>query len=215
MADEETVQTEQPTEQTAVAETKEAPTEATPAAEGAAQPDVLDDLLKEFDLKREAAQPQQQQPAPSGPMGEQQPIDVAALATIERRLAEQEARETRRELENLFGRLSDGTQADAVDAEAYCNAMALRDPRINQAWMQRTSNPRAWGKVETALRQDFTKRYGKKVDKQVTESRDAVASAVRSASTAAPQKEMTDKEIYTASKDEFDALQRKLGVTPV
>jgi hypothetical protein len=49
----------------------------------------------------------------------------------------------------------------------------------------------------------------------VTDSRDAVTAAVRSASTAAPQREITAETIASASKDEFDEMQRKLGVIPV
>lgn len=193
------------------------PNEAATADSDAAQEgDGLDELLREFDERRAAqTKPEQNQNIDTEPKGQEPQLDVAALATLERRLNEQEAREHRRELEKVFTGLTDGVQADEVDAEAYLNARALRDPRLNQAYQDRNSNPQRWNKVFGELKKDFQKRYGKKVDKQVTESREAVASAVRSASTAAPQKEFSAKEITTMSKQEWDDLQRKLGVTPV
>jgi hypothetical protein len=201
------------TEQTAVAEeAKEEPKEATPAESGAAQTDGLDELLKEFDQRREATEAPQVQATEPKP---EQQIDVNALAVLEKRLNDQEARSARRELEQLFDRFTDGVQADNLDAEAFLNAMALRDPRINQAYMNRGESPKRWNAVESELKKDFSKRFGKKVDRQVTDSRDAVTAAVRSASTAAPQREITAETIASASKDEFDEMQRKLGVIPV
>lgn len=204
------------TEQTAVAEdTKEAPKQEAPAESGAAQEDGLDELLKEFDERREAASQTTEKPAGTTEPKASEQIDVAALAALEKRLNDTEARESRRELERLFDRFTTGVQADSLDAEAFLNAKALRDPRINQAYLNRGNNPKAWDKVEGALRQEFQKRFGKAVDKQVTESRDAVASAVRSASTAAPQKDLTDKDILNMPQEEWLETQRKLGITPV
>jgi hypothetical protein len=199
------------TEQTAVAEEpKVEPNEAAAAESGAAQEDGLDELLKEFDAKREAAKEPAAAPEPKTP---ELPIEV--VATLEKRLNDYEAKQTRRELENLFDRFTTGVQADSLDAEAFLNAKALRDPRINQAYIQRESNPKRWDKVEAELQKEFSRRFGKKVDKQVTESRDAVASAVRSASTAAPQRDITQRDVETMSKSDFDDLSRKLGITPV
>ena len=199
------------TEQTAVdQDPKEAPKEGAPAESGAAQTDDLDALLAEFDTKKAEAAP-----VTEPKKSTVDDVDVNVLAVLEQRLNDQEAREKRRELDSMFNSFTEGVQADAVDAEAFLNAMALREPRINQAYINRGSNPKGWEKVESTLKQEFQKRYGKKVDKQVTESREAVASAVRSASTAAPHKALTDKEISTMPKDDFDKLQRELGITPV
>lgn len=205
------------TEQTAVADdTNATPTtqnEEIAAESSAAQNDGLDELLKEFDSRKEATR---EEPArPSEAKDATADLDVNALAVLEKRLNDQEAREQRRELEKLFSDLSDGVQADAVDAEAYLNAMALRDPRLNQAYLNRNSNPKAWDKVKGTLKQDFQKRFGKKVDKVATESRNAVESAIRSASTAAPDRGLSPNDVKNMSKDDFDNLQRKLGVTPI
>lgn len=205
--------------QTAVAEgTEGAPTKETSEEGGAAQDDDgLDALLAEFEGRGAAdpkTEPKGDDRARSEPKDTPSDIDVAALAALEERLNQQEAREQRRELEKLFSRVAAGTQGDDVDAEAFLNTMALRDPRLTQAYYERNTNPKKWAGVEKALKQEFQKRYGKKVDKNVTESRDAVASAVRSAQSAAPTKEYSDKDIIDMPKDEFDSIQRKLGITP-
>lgn len=202
------------TEQTAVAEeTKEAPKEETSADGGAAQQVDLDDLLKEFDERKDSATSEETKAKPEAKEPSQ--VDLEAIATLERRLNEQEQREQRRELERLFDQISDGTNGDAVYAEAYLNAQAIRNPKLNQAWAQRNSNPKAWDKVFGELKSGFVKFAGKRVDKQATESKEAVASAIRSASTAAPQRDITNREVETMSKSDFDELQRKMGVSPV
>ena len=202
------------TEQAAVVEDPNVAPNEDAAAEGdTAQDDGLDALLKEFDAAKAADAPKEPVQASESKTPEQ--IDVTALATLERRLNEQEARESRRELDRLCDRLIDGVQADAIDAEAFLIAAAKRNPRLEQAYISRATNPKAWEKIEGELRKDVAKRFGKRVDKQVTESRNAVASAVRSASTAAPQAEITDESVKHMSKEDFDDIQRKLGITPV
>lgn len=211
----ETENDETTNEQTAVANTDEASKETASADGGAAQQEEdLEELLKEFDLRREDKFQEQAHQA-SGPTDDEQQLDIAAIAQLEARLNATEQRELRRELENVFNEFTVGVEADAVDAEAFLNAQAMRDPRLNQVWEQRNSNPKAWNRVKGHLKQEFTKRFGKKVDKTATEGRNAVGAAVRSASTAAEQKELSSKDIIGLPKDEFDALQRKLGVSPV
>lgn len=205
-------------EQTAVdQETKEEPKKEASAESGTAQDDGLDAILKEFDERKAASSPQvaETKSEPTKPITDISSVDVTALATLEAQVKQLADQRQRDELEKLFDRMTDGVQADSVDAESFLNAMARRDPRLNEAYKNRKDNPKAWGKVETTLKQEFTKRFGKKVDKQATESRDAVAAAVRSASTAAPAQDLTDKDISKMSKEDFDALQRQYGVIPV
>jgi hypothetical protein len=206
------VSDEEKTEQTAVAEEANVdPKEGAAAESGAAQKDGLDELLKEFDSRVD--EPKEVVETKSG--SKDAATELAALEALERRLNEQEAREQRRELEAVCSRLSEGTQGDALDAEAYLIAQAKRNPKLEQAYLKRATNPKAWDDVYGALQKDFAKRYGKKVDKQATDSKEAVASAIRSASTAAPQKDYSDKEISTMSTEEFNTLQRKMGVSPL
>ena len=206
-------------EQTAVADTtNDDPNKGASPDSGAAQTDGLDELLAEFDKRREEPsktdRSEQRQPPVTTEPGQGDKADIAALATLEQRLNEQEAREHQRELNNLYTRLSDGLQADAIDVEIFLGRLAKENPALNDLYANRHRDPGAWTRTEKALQQKVAQRFGKAVDKQVTESRDAASAAIRSASTAAPPKDLSDKEIASMSKDEFDSLQRKLGVTP-
>ena len=203
-----------PDEQTAVVETNDAPQQGASAESETAQGDGLDELLREFDERKAESTPQET-PQPKIEPKSESKVDIDALAVLERRLNDADAREQRRQLEGLCDRLVAGTQADAIDAEGFLIASAKRDPKLEQAYINRDKNPKAWERVEAVLKKQIADRFGKKVDKQVTESKNAVASAVRSASTAAPRGDLTDKDIATASKADFDEMQRKLGVTPV
>jgi len=212
-----TTENETGTEQTAAEDTKAAPTDQKQeqAAEGkAAQTDGLDELLKEFDTRKEELTKKETKPeSESKPTAD---IDVNALAVLEKRLNDQEARETARDLSSLWTRLSEGTAADNLDVEIFVTKLAREDPRLEKAFMRRVAAPNDWAKTEKAIKAKVAERFGKKVDKQVTESRNAVESAIRGASTAAPDRgEVTTKEVQNMSKDDFDNLQRKMGVQPV
>lgn len=186
-------------------------------AEDAAQgneEDGLDELLREFEEKKTTLKEEDKTFTESKDKTEQ-PLDVNALAELEKRIKDQEQREVQRDLNTLYKNLADGTQADEVDVEIYLGKLARDNPQLNQLYWGRADNPGAWKRAEKALRQEVAKRFGKKVDKNVTESRDAVASAVRSASTAAPKGELSAKDIIDASKDDWDEMQRKAGVIPV
>lgn len=208
-------------EQSAAAEgTNEDPKQGASEESGAAQDegDGLDALLAEF----EDASPKEADTAgkmggqsQSKPKDDTPPLDVSALAALEQRLNDQESREQRRDLENLFSNMSSGTNGDMVDAEAYLNAIAARNPSLIDVYNNRVKSPDKWAKAEKEIMRDFTKRHGKKVDKQATEGREAVTSAVRSAQSAAPTREYTDKDVENASPDEWADIQRKLGITPI
>lgn len=191
-------------------------TEVVTTESGTAQEDGLDAILKEFDERKASTDTGT---AAAGLSSESKtttgPLDVAALAALEQKIGDIQKREERRQIEGVFSSLTDGVQADAIDAESFLNAMALREPKLNDIYAQRETNPKLWNRTLGTLKQEFSKRYGQKVDKQVTESRDAVASAVRSASTAAPQTDVTESQIKSMNKSDFDDLQRKLGVSPV
>jgi hypothetical protein len=63
--------------------------------------------------------------------------------------------------------------------------MAREDQRIAAAFMNRTTNPAAWEKVQRGLAKEFAKEMKDftSIDPNVTEDRAVVAAAVRGAST--------------------------------
>lgn len=201
-------------ERTAVAEeTEERAKKSDTEESGAAQEDddALTKLLAEYDEQEKASA------APSDePKGRNDDVDVDVLAKLEARIKDQESRDRQRELDGLLSRLSDGVEADDIDAEGFLIAASKRNPQVEKFYLERNSNPKRWRDTEKALRADFEKRYGKKVDKDVTENKSSLASAVRSASTAAPdQDSYSADEVGRMPKEEFDNLQRKMGITPV
>lgn len=207
-------------QQTAVDDTKSTQTNEADAAGATAQDqgDGLDKILKEFEdgkNQTQATSTSQTGTETKADTDKTKDVDLTVLSTLEQRINEMEAERTRSELEKVFDDFATGTQGDAVDAESFLNSMARRDPRIDEVYQARKTNPRAWEKVRATLKAEFVKRVGQKVDTQVTSSRDAVEAAVRSASTAAPKGELTEKDIRQMTKADFDEEQRKLGVVPV
>lgn len=205
-------------EQPAVADDPDAKTTESGAEEsGAAQKedeDALAKLLAEYDEQEKTVKATSSDNEPD--KGKTDDVDVNALAALEARIKDQEARDRQRELDSLLSRLTDGVEADDIDAEGFLIAASKRNPQVEKFYLERNENPKRWRDTEKALKADFEKRYGRKVDKDVTENKSALASAVRSASTAAPDQDSYSKdEIGHMSKDEFDSLQRKMGVTPV
>ena len=67
--------------------------------------------------------------------------------------------------------------------EGWLNALAIKDPRLTQAYLQREQNPRAWGKVKSELGKKLQDRFNKLPNREATDDREAVAQAVRGAST--------------------------------
>lgn len=66
----------------------------------------------------------------------------------------------------------------------YLELMAVEDPRISQAFAQRSQNPDQWGRVLKAAAKKLTIEMGETPDSKLTSDRNTVESAVRSASTA-------------------------------
>jgi len=213
-------QTVEVEEEEKVEKPEEASSEASSDSGNEAQDDGpdLEAILAEFDGQNK---PKDEAKAGSDPNSEQKPkkaepeIDVNAIATLEQEVKQIREDRARDQLNRIYSELTAGVQADALDAEIFVNTKASRDSRLNELYANREANPAAWSDAMKALKKEFVKRFGKQVDKNVTDSREAVATAVQSATNAAPASELSDKDISKMSKTEFDELTRKMGVTPV
>lgn len=180
------------------------------------QPDSLEALLKEYDEQRSEPSKEADRPSSEPTETKSDDQDVNAIAALEARIQAQEAAAEAKEMEALVGRLLEGVEADNIDAESFLIANAKQHPEVEKYYIERKQNPKRWKDTEKALKADFERRYGKKVDKDVTEGRSTLASAVRSASTAAPdQDNYSNEDISKMSKEEFDKVQRQMGVSPV
>ena len=189
------------TEQTVVEEVK---AEATPSpATDNAPEDSLDSLLKEFESVQEPEKPAK---------GEQTSDDISEDVRWIRSLREQEeAKRVRDALEQTVTALKDGIDCP-VDLpnswfEGRLEVEARRDPRIAQAWLSRESKPDAWKKVQAHLKKQLESELS--VRRDLTDDRDAVASAVRSASKA-PMKESSAPDFDSMSDADFRRLTQGL-----
>lgn len=161
-------------EQESVVETEtEEPQAATGAAD--AQETDIETYLKEFE---ESDDPK---PKP------EQDNTNSRLEAIEQRIANQEYRD---DMDSAIGFIRGDVDSGVFDnamVEGWLNAEAHNDPRIGHAFMKRHENPEAYKRVREALAKKFQGRFKDLPDKNVTEDRDAVASAVRGASKSAPE----------------------------
>jgi hypothetical protein len=91
--------------------------------------------------------------------------------------------------------------------EGRLEVEARKDPRIAQAWLSREQKPDAWKKVQSHLKKQLESELS--VRRDLTDDRDAVTAAVRSASKA-PQKESVAHDFDNMSDADFRRLTQGL-----
>lgn len=163
-----------------------------PAQQGAevapnarAEADDLDVLLNDpvfSDKKDEPSIPKPEQGATKAETP-QAPLPDPAMSQILQRMYREDMQKT---VSKVRGSL-DASLFDDTLVEAWLDAQAREDPRLQQAWLNRHSNAKQFEKVVEGLGRSFAKRYGKMPDRAATEDREVVTAAVRGASTKAPE----------------------------
>lgn len=149
--------------------------------------DDLDSLLAQF----EQANPKSAEQPPA-PAAAAKPDDVTAISAklaqyesvipeINNRLFRQDMDQT---IKDVRGDLDPGVFDDET-VEAWIDGMARKDTRLQQAWLQRSNNPRQWQQIKSELGKKFVQKFSKLPDKSATDDRNIVAAAVRGASTKA------------------------------
>lgn len=164
---------EDKTRQTVVDETK---TSAQPEAkvDGARNDgDDLDTLLAQFNQETT-------KPTPVSPPVEQQqtkpaPAQDPNLARVLHRIE-------RDDISSLVKEVKGDLDHDDEMVEAWIDTRARKDVRLQRAWLERDVNPQAFQRIAKELGREFAKRNSRKIDPQATEDREAVAAAVRGAS---------------------------------
>jgi hypothetical protein len=158
----------------------EAEAQATPAPEATSAQSTtpnLDDLLNEFET---AAKPQsvpQAKPTVSDPV----------VAELQREVA---SMKFEREIKPILARVRGDIPQEVIGDEELTDLLdgrAKRDPRVQNAYLNRQSNPGAWAKIEKALNAEYAAKFKPRVDANATADREAVAAAVRGTSTKAPE----------------------------
>jgi len=161
-----------------VADTTNATPEAV-TADTSARTDDLDALLGQF----EAGTQPQPEPKPAAA-----PTDDVAkrVEQLERTLAETKFKS---DFEPVLKRIRGEIPAEVFSDEEitdWLDGKAKRNPALQTAYLNRNKNPAAWAKVEKTFNAELAKKFSRLPDPDATAERDAVAAAVRSASTKAP-----------------------------
>lgn len=151
-----------------------------PAEQGAsdtsARTDDLDQLLAQYDQQRVQPDPQ---PTPEPPPQEP-PISTDRIRALEQRLFQDEVNEA---VNNIVGDMKIPRRA----AIGWLDQYARENPKLAQAFLNKSQDPKTWKRVEKVLAEELRKEFSSlQVDPQATADREAVAAAVRGASTKAP-----------------------------
>ena len=173
--------------------------QATPVAEGAdAQDDDLEKILAEFDAGDKAETTPEQQGGDD---------TLKKLQAIEQRLEQQQYQA---DMNNVVAKVRGDIPADVfddVDVEAWVDAQARREPKLQKAWVNRHKDPKAFDRVVAGLGKKFANKFASLPDPNATEDREAVTQAVRGSSNKAPEggdvpnfASMTDGEAREAMK---------------
>lgn len=148
------------------------------ATTGAQEP-TLEQLLDEYDRSVQRPSQQPEPPPQYQPQDQQQapPIDYAQLQRFQQK---QFMDEVNSAADKIFSARKDVPQKAKI---GWLDQMAREIPEAAASWMQRHNNPRQWAKWERYLSKAAESEFGPQVDQGATEDREAVAAAVRGAST--------------------------------
>ena len=134
----------------------------------------LDTLLAQYETETKKPEPvsppetQQHQPV-------QQQVDPSVARLVNRF--------DREDLQKLVNNVKGDADVEDDLVEAWIDTQARRDPRLARAWLEREANPKAFEQISKQLGKEFAKKTAKRPDPALTEDREAVAAAVRGAST--------------------------------
>jgi hypothetical protein len=140
--------------------------------------DDLDSLLAQFNEQAEPARTEPVSPQP--PATQQQTGAPPQPDPLTLRLAQRIERE---DIGKLVKEVKGDLDYDDELVEAWVHSQANKDKRLVKAWEEREANPQTFQTIAKGLAREFAKRASKRADPQVTEDRNAVAAAVRGAST--------------------------------
>ena len=175
---------------------------------GDAQGEDLDTLLSQWD---ESAGQDSKESTESA-SGDATDSDEAKeiLADLKREREELWRERTNKEINEIVSNLKEDLPTPLPDrflkGELY--RLADEDPRFMNAFQNRRTNPDRWNKTVKALKKEIAQEL-QGVDQSTTADREAVASAVRSASKTPPaEKELTEDDINNMSDSDFEKMKQ-------
>lgn len=164
------------------------PGSTTSGEEGGAQDD-LDSLLARWDNESSQEDSNESETGGQSSTDPNRRLDEVH-ATVQRlekeRVNERVMRLRRDTTEKMQEATSGQVGLTADDWWHYLNGRASEDPRIQRAWENQDKDPKGWERVAVALAKDVAKRARNTPDPEATADREAVESAVHSASSAPP-----------------------------
>lgn len=180
---------EDQTTQAVVDETKVPASQGTEAPGARTDDGDLDALLSQWD--QPSSNPSDTAtPATAAPAAADK--DAKRLDALEQKIHQQEfQKEIGPVIESIKQAIPEGVLNDDEILDLL-DARAKRDPRLANAWLDRSRNPQGWKKVQDGLARDFSKRFSRLPDPAATEDRAAVTAAVRGSSQRAPEAKAPD-----------------------
>lgn len=135
------------------------------------------------------------------------PVDNGRIVALENRLFQEDLNKA---VTNIMGDL----KVPRRMATGWLDQIAREKPEVAQAFVNQASNPKQWEQIERVLAKEFAKEVKSvQVDEEATEDRDAVAAAVRGASTRAPADAPVN--FGNQSNSEFrNTVKEKYGFDP-
>lgn len=168
---------EDKTTQTVVDETKVPATPGSAVESARNDGDDLEKLLAQYNEQTTQPKADPVSPPPPATQQQQTPTQPDPLTM---RLAQRIDRE---DIGKLVKDVKGDLDIEDDLVEAWIDAQARKDARLQRAWLERDANPQAFQSIAKGLGREFAKRASKRIDPQATEDRAAVAAAVRGAST--------------------------------
>lgn len=203
-------------EQQAVASEADAGTQSQTEDSGALED--VDTLLNEWESNADSATESSASPdsrTEAETKGEQSDDETKALLNELRQERDERIRQqTEEDVQKAVGTIKEGLETDVPDKliEGYLYREAAKDSRFLAAFQSRHKEPEKWNRLLKAMSGNVNKQLSGQVDQSMTDDRDAVASAVRSAQKAPAQGEgYSNKDLAGMSDAEFRKLQREMG----
>lgn len=175
--------------------------EAKPSTEeGAAQEDDLDALLNEFDSTTETSNEPDQNT-------EQQGLSDEDRQLLQSFRQEQESKAVDDTIKSIKEHMPEDIGLSDKAFKRVVLGMASDDARIAEAYALRNTSPDAWAAVQKSIAKEIAKDYGNRPDSTATDTHNAIAAAVRSASTSSPSNEtITEKDMNNMSDADFKKM---------
>ena len=153
----------------------------------------------------------------------QQPDLLKTLKDVQTRLERTEREAQEREYRESMGEAVKSLQGEDLSylpaemLEGFLEIKARQDQRLRHAWNDRFANPQIFNRILKGYRNQLVELIGNRVDKNVTQDREAVTASVRGASTKGSDKPkysqkdldgMTDREFFEKyDKGEFSSQE--------